>query len=168
MQIKGDRMKYSAVVAHIAVPLLGFSTGLRSFTPIAVTAWFARMGKLRLPAGWTWVGSPAAVGLFTAGAIGEYVGDKLPKTPNRTSAVGLIGRLAFGGLVGGLLAAAFRRPIAGGVALGALGSAAGTYGGFYARRGLTEGAGLRDLPVALFEDSLAVMLAVRSLKRLTA
>lgn len=161
-------MKDAAVVAHIATPLLGVSTGMRSFTPLAVAAWFAYQGKLPLKGTWaSWIAHPVSLGVLTAGAIGEYVGDKLPNTPNRTAPLGLIGRLTLGGLVGAIVATAFRRPIAGGVALGALGAAAGTYGGFYLRTGLTEGAGLPDLPVALSGDVAAITLAVRSLVRLT-
>lgn len=162
-------MPPSAVVAHVATPLLGVSTGLRSFTPLAVAAWFARMGKLPLQGTWaSWIGHPASVGVFTAAALGEYIGDKLPGTPSRTAPVPLIGRIAFGGMVGAILATAFRRPLAGGIALGALGAVAGSYGGYYARRGLTKGAGLPDMPVALSGDVTAVALAVRSLLRLTA
>ena len=162
-------MKQSAVVAHIATPLLGVSAGLRSFTPLAVTAWFARLGKLPVTGTWaSWISHPAAVAAFTTAAVGEFVGDKLPTTPNRTSPLGLTGRLALGGLVGAIVATAFRRPIVGGVAMGALGSALGTYGSFYARRGLTKGAGLADLPVAITGDAASVALAIRSLRRLTA
>ncbi len=162
-------MKQSAVIAHIATPLLGVSTGLRSFTPLAVAAWFARSGKLPVTGTWaSWLSHPAAVGAFTAAAVGEYVGDKLPNTPNRTAPLGLAGRLALGGLVGAMVATAFRRPLAGGIAMGVAGSAAGTYGGFYLRRGLTKGAGLADLPVAITGDAAAVALAVRALRRLTA
>ncbi len=164
----GVLMKSSAVVAHVAAHLLGVSAGFRSFTPLAVTAWFAYTGRLDVEGTWaSWVASPAAVGLATAAAVGEYVGDKLPNTPNRTAAVPLIGRVALGGLVGAIVATALRRPVAGGIALGAAGAAAGTYGSFYVRRGLTKGAGLEDLPVALSGDVAAVTIAVRSLLRLT-
>ncbi len=127
------------------------------------------MGKLPVTGTWaSWIRHPAAVGLFTAAALGEYIGDKLPSTPSRTAPLPLIGRVVFGGLVGAILATAFRRPLLGGIGLGALGAVAGSYGGFYARRGLTTGAGLPDMPVALSGDVAAVMLAVRSLGRLTA
>ena len=158
-----------STVAHIATPLLGVSTGLRSFTPLAVAAWFARSGKLPVRGTWAeWLAHPAAVGVLTAAAVGEYIGDKLPNTPDRTSAMGLTGRLVLGGLVGAIVATAFKRPIAGGVALGAAGSAAGTYGGFYLRKGLTEGAGMADLPWAISGDAASVALAVRAMRRLTA
>lgn len=161
-------MKNAALVAHISTPLLGVSTGIRSFTPLAVAAWFAHQERLPLKGTWaSWIGHPVSVGLLTAGAIGEYVGDKLPNTPNRTSPMGLFGRLSTGALVGAIVATAFRRPILRGVALGVLGSAAGTYGGFYLRRELTHTAGLPDLPVALSGDVAAIAMAVRSLNRLT-
>ena len=161
-------MNKSAVVAHVATPLLGVSTGLRTFTSLAVTAWFARLGKLPVEGTWaSWIAHPAAVGLLSAAAVGEYIGDKLPNTPNRTDPAALVGRLAFGGLVGAVVATAFKRPIAGGIALGAAGAAAGTYGGFYLRRGLTKGVGMADLPVAISGDAAAVALAVRALRRLT-
>ena len=86
MHHTGIVMKHSAVVAHTITPILGASTGLRTFTPLAVTAWFALAGKLRVKRTWAhWIGHPAAVGLLTTAAIGEYVGDTLPDTPNRTS-----------------------------------------------------------------------------------
>ena len=162
-------MPPSKVVGHIATPLLGVSAGLRSFTPLATAAWFARAGKLPVDGTWaSWIKHPAAVGLLTAAAAGEYIGDKLPNTPNRTAPLGLAGRLALGGLVGAIVATALRRPIAGGVAMGVVGAAAGTYGGFYLRKGLVQGAGLADLPVAITGDSASVALAIRSLRRLTA
>ncbi len=162
-------MPPSKVVGHTAPVLLGVSAGLRSFTPIAVTSWFAYLGKLPVTGTWaSWIAHPAAVGISTAAALGEYVGDKLPNTPDRTSPMGLVGRLSLGGLVGAIIATALRRPLAGGIAMGAAGAALGTYGGFYARKGLTDGAGLADLPVAITGDSASVALAVRSLRRLTA
>ena len=162
-------MKQSAVIAHLATPLLGVSAGVRSFTPLAVVAWFARAGKLPVTGTWaSWIRHPAALTVFTAAAAGEYVGDKLPNTPDRTAPLGLTGRLALGGMVGAIVATALRRPVLGGLAMGMAGAAAGTYGGFYLRRGLTTGAGLPDLPVALSGDVASVALAVRALQRLTA
>ncbi len=162
-------MPPSRTVAHLAPFLLGVSTGLRSFTPLAAASWFARSGKLPVTGTWAaWIAHPAATGLLTAAAVGEYIGDKLPNTSDRTAPLGLFGRLTLGGTVGAIVATAFKRPLAGGIALGVLGSAVGTYGGFYLRKGLSKGAGLNDIPVAISGDAAAVALAVRSLRRLTA
>ncbi len=162
-------MSSAAKIAHIATPLLGVSTGLRSFTPLATAAWFAHTGKLPVQGTWaSWLAHPTAVALLTAAAVGEYVGDKMPNTPDRTAPLGLAGRLTLGGLVGAIVATAYKRPLAGGIALGALGAAVGTYAGFYARKGLSQGAGLNDIPVAITGDAAAVALAVRSFRRLKA
>ena len=162
-------MPPSKLVAHLAPVLLGVSVGLRSLTPIAEVAWFAQKGKLPVKGTWAaWIAHPASVGILSAAAVGEYIGDKLPSTPPRTAPLGLVGRLSLGGLVGAIVATALRRPLAGGIALGTLGAAAGTYGGFYLRKGLTKGAGLNDTPVAIAGDIASVALAVRSLRRLTA
>lgn len=162
-------MPTSRTVAHLAPVLLGVSTGLRSFTPIALTALFAQNGKLPVKGTWAeWIAHPAAVGVLSTAAVGEYVGDKLPKTANRTAPLGLIGRLSLGGLVGAIVATAYKRPLAGGIALGALGAAAGTYGGFYVRKGLSKGVGVNDIVSGILGDSASVALALRSLRRLTA
>ncbi len=162
-------MSASAATAHVATPLLGVSTGLRSFTALAVVSWFARSGELPVAGTWaSWVAHPVAIGALSAAAVGEYIGDKLPNTPARTAPLPLAGRVMLGGLIGAIVATALRRDVVGGVAMGAAGALAGAYGGFYLRRGLTTGAGLPDLPVALSGDVAAVALAVRSLRRLTA
>jgi len=162
-------MPTSAATAHLATPLLGLSTGMRSFTPLAAVCWFAYLDHLPVQNTWaSWTAHPAAVGLSTAAALGEYIGDKLPNTPNRTAPLGLIGRLTLGGLVGAIVATALRRPVLGGLALGALGAVVGTYGGFSLRRSLTHGSGLPDLPVALAGDVTSATIAIRSLQRLTA
>lgn len=162
-------MPPSKTVAHLAPTLLGVSTGLRSFTALAVASWFARLGELPVEGTWaSWMAHPATVGLLTAAALGETIGDKLPSTPDRTSPLPLVGRLVMGGLVGSVVATALRRDLLRGVALGALGAAAGTYGGFYLRKGLSKGIGINDIPVGISGDAVAVALAVRSLRRLTA
>lgn len=158
-----------STVAHIATPLLGVSAGLRSFTPLAVAAWFAKEGALPVKGTWAaWLAHPTAVTCLSAAAAGEDIGDKMPGTPDRTAPLGLTGRLIMGGLVGAIVATAYRRNITGGAALGAAGAAAGTYGGFYLRKSLTKSAGLNDLPVAVSGDAAAVALAVRAFRRLSA
>ncbi len=99
---------------------------------------------------------PVSLGVFTALAVGELIGDKLPKTPPRTDLFPLIARASFGGAAGAALAAVAGRPLWMGVVAGAVGALFGTYAGFGVRRALTKGAGLPDLPIALAEDALAI------------
>jgi uncharacterized membrane protein len=144
------------------VVALGIATGMRTMTPIAALCWFAWLGLLP-ETGWArFFGSLIAAILFTAFAIGEYIGDTLPKTPSRTAAGPLISRLVFGSLVGILVAKAMSQPVAGGVVFGVVGVLIGAYGGVRVRLYLSRKF-KRDLPVALCESVLAVAIAVTSL-----
>src|ERR1700750_2520808 len=90
----------------LAIPLLGVVTGMRTMTAIATLCWFAYRGDLPLDDTWAaWAGKLATAIIFSVLALGEYVVDKLPKTPNRTAPPLLLARGLMGGLVGPLLAA---------------------------------------------------------------
>ena len=135
---------------------IGFFNGLRTLTPVAVLCWGARLGWL--PLGQTpfkFLTHPVSLGVFTALAAGELIGDKLPKTPPRTDLVPLLGRFSFGTGVGAALASVAGKPVWWGL-LGGAAAIAGSFAGFHARRALTKQAGLPDLPVALAEDALAI------------
>src|SRR3979490_571095 len=89
----------------IAVPLLGLVTGMRSMTAMAVLCWFAYRGDLSLEGTWeSWAAKLLTAIIFTVLALGEFVGDKLPKTPNRIAPGPLLARVVFGGLVGAIVA----------------------------------------------------------------
>src|SRR5258707_15218866 len=89
-----------------AVPWLGFVRGMRSMTAIAVLCWFAYRGDLPLDGTWaSWAAKLVTAIIFTVLALGEYVVDKLPKTPNRTAPGPLFVRVMIGGLVGAIVAA---------------------------------------------------------------
>src|SRR5580704_13575324 len=90
----------------IAIPLLGLVTGMRSMTAMAVLCWFAHFGYLPLDDTWaSWAAKLVTAIIFTVLALGEYVVDKLPKTPNRTALGPLIARVVLGGLIGAIVAA---------------------------------------------------------------
>ena len=148
----------------LAFPVLGFATGLRTMTPIAVLCWFAYFKFLSLDGTWGfWAASLISAIIFTVLAVGELIGDKLPKTPNRTDVGPLLARLFFGGLVGGLAAVGAAGSQFEGILLSVLGAAAGTFVGFMLRRFFTHHHG-NDLPVALGEDGIAILFAFLSLR----
>ena len=84
-----------AVLAWVvAIPVLGGVTGLRSMTPMAVLCWFAYRGHLSVGGTWgQWTTKPVTVIVFVVLAVGELIGDKLPKTPNRTAPLPLFARV---------------------------------------------------------------------------
>jgi uncharacterized membrane protein len=158
---RGLAMAMEMMTWLIAMPLLGLVTGLRSMTPMAVLCWFAHLGNLPVDGTWaSWTAKPAFVILFTVLALGELVADKLPRTPNRTSPIPLIARLALGGLVGAIVAAGLNGSGVEAVILGVSGALIGTFAGFLIRRETVVRLKWKDWHVALFEDLIAVLCAV--------
>jgi len=152
----------------IAIPILGFANGLRTLTPIAVLCWFAYTGHLHVQGTWAfWTANLASAIVFTVLALGEYIGDKLPRTPNRTAAGLLAARIVFGGLVGAIVATSLHLSLALGIFLAAISAIAGAFLGFHLRRSLTATGKLPDLPVALAEDAVTLALAIFALHSIT-
>ena len=144
--------------------LIGVVAGLRAMTAPAVVSWAARLGWLDLH------GTPLAFlsaavtpWIFTAAALGELVNDKLPKTGSRKAPPAFIARIVMGALSGAAVGAA-GHALAAGLILGALGAVAGTFGGYEFRARLARAAG-KDLPIALLEDAIAILLAFWAVRR---
>ncbi len=145
----------------IAIPLLGVVTGMRTMTAMAALCWFAYRGDLPLEDTWAfWAGKLVTAIIFSVLALGEYVVDKLPKTPNRTAPPLLLARVLMGGLVGAIVAAGLNGSEFEGVILGVGGALIGTFGGFLVRREIVLRLGSKDWPVALIEDASAILCAV--------
>jgi uncharacterized membrane protein len=152
----------------IAIPLLGIVTGLRSMTPMAVLCWFAYLGHLPVEGTWAfWTAKPISVAIFTLLAAGEYVGDKLPRMPNRTSLFPLITRLVFGGFIGAVVAVGLDGPGFEGGFLGVAGALVGAFGGYQIRRELVHGKGYKDWHVAAVEDAIALGCAIMAMGIIT-
>jgi len=147
-------MSIVAVVA--AIFGIGILSGLRALSPIAVVCWLAMLHRLSLNGWVSFVGSKVAVGLFSLGAVGELISDKLPKTPSRLKQPGFTIRIVMGAFCGLVLATAATFSVIGGALLGAVGAVAGSYLGYFVRTRVTANFGLPDLPVALVEDVICI------------
>ena len=147
------------------VVLLGVVTGMRTMTGIAVVCWAAWLAWLP-ERGWAvWSTYLVSAVVFSVLAVGEYVGDTLPQTPSRKAPGPAAARLVFGGLVGALAATSILQPLAGGILAGVVGAAAGTWGGYAARLWVAKRVG-RDRPVAVFESTAALVLALIAVSRI--
>ena len=145
----------------IAIPVLGFLTGLRTMTPMAVLCWFAYLHHLPIRRSWAfWAAQLVTAIVFSVLAVGEWIGDKLPNTPNRISLFPYLARLCFGGLVGAIAATGLHGAPLEGAILGVIGALAGTFIGYRLRTGLRVGLGCPDLPLAIAEDVIAVGVSV--------
>lgn len=144
----------------LLISLLGVCTGLRTMTPIAVLCWFAYRNALHL-AGWrSFTANIVAVIIFTLMALGEYIGDKLPNTPSRTSPIGLAGRSLFGAFVGLLLAQPLLLSPVVAIILGIVGALIGTYAGWFVRTRSVIALKCPDWPVAIVEDCLTIAFSI--------
>ncbi len=144
-----------------AVPALGFATGLRTMTPMAVLCWFAYFGHLPIHQSWAfWVAKLVTALVFTVLAAGELIGDKLPMTPSRITVGPLLARAAFGGLVGAIAATGLRGSAIEGVLLGVIGALAGSFIGYQLRKLMRSHLGCSDWPLAVAEDVVAIGLSV--------
>jgi uncharacterized membrane protein len=137
--------------------LIGVIAGLRTMTAPAVVAWAVNRHWLNLyNSPLAFMGSTAAVAIFTLLALGELVIDKLPSTPKRTRLAGLIGRSVLGGLSGAGVAVAGSQSIAPGAILGVAGAIAGAFLGYEVRKRLVRALKVPDFVIGLLEDALAI------------
>ena len=145
--------------------LIGLVAGLRAMTAPAVVSWAARLGWLNLQGTpLAWLGAAVTPWIFTAAAFGEIVNDKLPKTGSRKAPPAFIARILMGSLCGAAIGAG-GGVLAAGLVAGAAGAVAGTFGGYELRSRLSRAIG-RDLPAALIEDAVAIVLAFCSVRGL--
>jgi uncharacterized membrane protein len=139
---------------------IGVVAGLRTLTAPAAVSWAAHLGWLNLRGSiLAFMGSAAAVAIFSLSAIAEYVMDLLPKTPARTAPGPLIARIVMGGLSGACLCASVRQPLMVGAALGGIGGVIGAFAGYQARTRLVSGLKVKDAWIAIPEDLVAFGLA---------
>jgi len=145
---------------------IGFDAGLRAMTAPAVVAWAAHLGWINLSGSpLAFMGSVWAVGIFTLGALAEFVTDQLPSTSARTVPAQLGARVVMGLLTGACLAVSGGMSGWVGALVGAIGAIAGTFGGYHARVGLVRSLHIRDIAVAVPEDIIAVGLGLLLVSR---
>jgi uncharacterized membrane protein len=140
---------------------IGIVAGLRCMTAPAVVAWAAHLGWINLSGSpLAFMGSVWAVAIFTLGALGEFVVDKLPSTPARTTAGPLTARIVMGLLTGGCVGVGEGAPAWVGALIGVVGAIAGAFGGYQARVRLVRGLRVPDAAIAIPEDLIAIGLGL--------
>jgi uncharacterized membrane protein len=152
-------LKSRDFMLYLLALLIGVVAGLRAMTAPAAVAWGAYLGWLPLSGTWAgFMGHWVAVAIFSQLALAELVTDQLPSTPSRKVPQQFGTRLVSGAFTGAIIGTVGGAMIAGLVA-GVVGGAIGTYGGAEVRARLAGAFG-RDLPAALIEDAVAILLAL--------
>jgi uncharacterized membrane protein len=147
---------------YLLALLVGVAAGLRAMMAPAAVGWGAWLGWL--PVAGTWAGFMdhwIAVAAFSVLALVELVTDQLPSTPSRKVPQQFAARLVSGGFAGAVIGTAGAMSdvgLIGGLVAGVVGAVIGTYGGAEVRARLAGAFG-RDLPAALVEDAVAIVLA---------
>jgi uncharacterized membrane protein len=152
---------------YLVAFLLGVVAGLRAMTAPAVLSWAARLGWVHLENTWAaFLGYAAAPYILSILAIAELINDKLPKTPSRKAPPSFVIRILSGAFCGAALGAA-NQALLGGLIAGIVGVIVGTLGGYEFRSRLVRAIGGNDLPIALFEDVIAICLGFFAVARLS-
>jgi len=139
---------------------IGIVAGLRSLLAPAVVAWAAHLSWLNLHrSSLAFMGSTAAVAMFSVLAIGELLADKLPTTPKRTALAPLLARILMGGLCGTSVLAAAGKSLIAGALLGGTGGVIGAFVGYEIRKRLVNNLHIKNFFVAICEDLIAIGLA---------
>jgi uncharacterized membrane protein len=144
----------------IAALLIGIVAGLRAMTAPAAVSWGAYLGWL--PVSETWAAFMSyrfTPWIFSLLALVEFVTDQLPSTPSRKVPQQFGARIVSGAFCGAVIGTAGGSLI-GGLIAGAVGAVLGTLGGYEARKRLVAAIGGKDLPIALLEDAVAVILGL--------
>ena len=144
-------------VAMVLMFAIGLIAGLRALTAPAVVCWAAHLGWLNLQnSHLAWMGSTAAVAIFSILALAEIVNDKLPATGSRLAPPSLVIRSLTGAVAASALAIAASQALLVGILLGVVGALAGSFVGYHLRHQIVAGLKIPDFPVALLEDAIAI------------
>ena len=139
--------------------VIGVVAGLRAMMPLAAVAWGARLGAIPLVGTHLgWLGAAATPWIFSMLAVGELINDKLPATPSRKVPPQFGARVVTGAFAGAAIGLSEDLLLLGLVA-GAIGAVVGTLGGAAVRGKLAAAFG-KDLPAALIEDVVAILLGI--------
>ena len=141
---------------------MGLLAGMRSAAAPALASHILSEHKgpffRRHPIGF--LSSIAVADVLKVMALGEFLVDKLPFTPNRTKPVSVTVRCFSGALAGAAIyKAAGKKPLTGAI-LGGLVAGASTYASFYLRKALS-GSGVGNILSGVIEDAFVVGAGIK-------
>ena len=146
---------------------LGAISGLRSLSGPAFISRAASRGHLDLEGTpFALLGSSRLSKTLILMELGEFVGDKLPMTPSRTSLPPLLARAVSGAVVGAAVFVSGGRRAATGAVLGSSAAIVAAFAGERLRALAVEKTDLPDPVVALAGDATVLLVGHRSLRNI--
>lgn len=135
------------------VVAIGFASGLRAFTPLALVCWVAVWGWMPLGGSrLAFLGTIVGAAVVSLLALAELIGDKLPFTPSRLTPGPLGGRMVTSALAAAAVSLGAGQSWILGVICALTGCMGGAFAGFHIRRTIVRRLGVTDWIVALAED----------------
>ena len=150
--------------------VLGVVSGMRSMlAAAALSLSLSRHPELTPPISPVqWFTLPPLAVFLALLAVGELVGDKLPRTPNRTALGPFLARVVLGAITGAAFVQIGHVNAWFGAASGGVGAITSTFGMFHARRYVGRITGIKDPWSGAMEDLVAIALALSVVASLAA
>jgi uncharacterized membrane protein len=141
--------------------IVGFATGLRTFTPLALICWVAVWGWLPLGSSRLhFLGTDTGATVVSLLALVELILDKLPMTPSRTSMGPLGARILIASFAAAAVAIGMGQSLIAAIICGAVASVIGAFAGFRYRTAITKRIALPGWIFAVAEDFATVALTL--------
>ncbi|MDB4926494.1 DUF4126 family protein [Mucilaginibacter sp.] len=137
---------------------IGILAGMRSASAPAVTSHILshHHSKILEKSPLSFMQANAVANGLKIMTLAEFVGDKLPSTPNRIKPAVITVRCLSGALAGaGILKASGGNAIVGAI-LGGTAAFASTFGSFFLRRAMVISSGITDPIIGAIEDALVI------------
>ncbi len=145
--------------------MVGFATGLRTFTPMAFICWVAVWGWLPLGGSrLAFLGTETGAWVVTILAVIELILDKLRFASSRTGKGPLGGRILIASFAGACLAFGMGHAWVVPLLCSAVAAIGGAFAGFNYRTRLTKRTAIPDFIFAVIEDAGTIVLTLCAFK----
>lgn len=137
---------------------VGLLAGMRSASAPAITSYILNHHKSKALAksGLSFMQANVIAKGLKYMAIAEFIGDKLPTTPNRIKPVAVTARCIAGALAGAGIFKASGGNAWLGILIGSSTAVASTFGSFFLRKATVKASGVVDPIIGALEDALVV------------
>jgi uncharacterized membrane protein len=137
---------------------LGLLAGMRTTAaPVAASHILSRKKSKNLDGSvLKFMKSPTTATVFKVLSISELVADKLPSTPNRIEASGVVGRSLSGALAGAAICKAAGGRALTGALIGGVAAIAATYASYFLRKNIVKNSNIPDPVIGGIEDVITI------------